>query len=114
MVLSVWIPRQGSLGRAKTTEIPVADLSMFGASVYAKKSDKLARGKVVQVTIDDQTSTAIVRSEIASAESKQTRYGLEFIQPTEEFLDRIRQVTEAARRIQGEDIREEQLWLRSS
>lgn len=114
MVLSVWIPRQGSLGRAKTAEVPVADLSMFGASVLAKKSDRLARGKVVQVTIDDQTTTAIVRSEIPNENSKQSRYGLEFIQPTDEFLDRIRHVTETARRIQGEDIREEQLWLRSS
>lgn len=114
MVINVWIPSQGTLGRAKTTEVPVADLSMFGASVFAKKSDRLARGKVVQVTIDDQTTTAIVRSEIKSDESKLTRYGLEFIQPTEEFLDRIRTVTETARRIQGEDIREEQLWLRSS
>ncbi len=114
MVIKIMVPRQGSLGLAKTAELPVADLSMFGASVYAKRADKLARGKVVQVTINDEHTTAIIRSEIKNDDSKRTRYGLEFIQPSDEFLDQIRSVTETARRIQGEDIREEQLWLRSS
>ena len=94
--------------------MPVGDLSLFGAGVYAKKSDKLARGKVVQVTIDKETTTAIIRSEIPSEDSKQIRYGLEFIQPTEEFLDKIREVTESARRLLGEEVVDNQLWLRSS
>ena len=94
MVISLWIPAQGSLGRAKTAELPVKDLSMFGASVHAKKSDKLGRGKVVQVTINDETTTAIVRSEHEGDGDKLMRYGLEFIQPSEEFLDQIREVTE--------------------
>ena len=114
MVISLWIPAQGSLGRAKTAELQVNDLSMFGASVHAKKSDKLGRGKVVQVTINDETTTAIVRSEHEGDRDKRMRYGLEFIQPSEEFLDQIREVTENARRSQGEDVREEQLWLRTS
>lgn len=113
MVLDVWIPRSGSLGRAKTAEVPVGDLSLFGAAVYAKKSDKLARGKVVQVTIDDETTTAIIRSESESQDSKQVRYGLEFIQPTEEFLDKIRGITEHARKMLGEEVVDDQLWLRS-
>lgn len=114
IVINIWIPARGALGRAKTAEVPVADLSMFGASVYAKKSDNLARGKVVQVAINDETTTAIVRSENRNQETKRTRYGLEFIQPPEAFIDQIRELTESARRVSGEDVREEQLWLRSS
>ena len=92
----------------------MGDMSLFGAAVYAKKSDSLARGKVVQVTIDDETTTAIVRSEAPLEDTKQIRYGLEFIQPTEAFLDKITGVTENARRMLGEEVSEEQLWLRSS
>lgn len=114
MVISIWIPGQGSLGRAKTAEVPVADLSMFGASVFAKKSDRLGRGKVVQVTINDETTTAIVRSERKDEESKRTRYGLEFIQPSDEFLEQVTLITEQVRRTLGEEVLEEQLWLRSS
>ena len=114
-VVEVWIPRKGVLGRAKTAEVPVADMSMFGASVYANKSDKLARGQVVEVSIGHQTSTAIIRSEKPSGDSKRlARYGLEFINPSEEFLSEVRLITETCRRMVGEDIGEEQLWLRSS
>lgn len=114
MDLSIWIPASGRLGRAKTAEVPVADLSLFGASVHAKKSDKLARGKVVQVTVNDETTTAIVRSERESSDPKTTRYGLEFIQPSEKFLEQVQMVTEASRSTSGEAVREEQLWLRTT
>ncbi len=114
MDINIWIPAQGSLGRAKTAEVPVADLSMFGASVHAKKSDRLARGKVVQVTVNDETTTAIVRSEHPADDSKLIRYGLEFIQPSDGFLEQIREATDSSREFQGEAVREEQLWLRST
>ncbi len=114
-VIEIWIPRKGVLGRAKTAEVPVADMSMFGASVYANKSDKLARGQVVEVSIGHEKTTAIVRSEKPGGDSKRlARYGLEFIKPTEAFLAEVRLITETCRRIVGEDVGEEQLWLRSS
>ena len=114
-VVEIWIPRKGVLGRAKTAEVPVADMSMFGASVYASKSDKLARGQVVEVTIGREKTTAIVRSEMAGEEDlKLSRYGLEFIKPTDEFLSEVRLITETCRRMVGEEVGEEQLWLRSS
>lgn len=113
-VIEIWIPRKGVLGRARTAEVPVADLSMFGASVHANKTDKLARGQVVEVSIGREKTTAIVRSEKPSEESPaMLRYGLEFIKPTEGFLAEVRLITETCRRIVGEDVREEQLWLRS-
>lgn len=114
-VIEIWIPRKGVLGRAKTAEVPVADMSMFGASVYANKSDKLARGQVVEVSIGREKTTAIVRSEKPAGDSKRlSRYGLEFIKPTDAFLAEVRLITETCRRIVGEDVGEEQLWLRSS
>ena len=114
-VIEIWIPRKGVLGRAKTAEVPVADMSMFGASVYANKSDKLARGQVVEVFIGHEKTTAIVRSEKPGGDSKRlARYGLEFIKPTDEFLAEVRLITETCRRMVGEDVGEEQLWLRSS
>lgn len=112
--INIWIPGQGTLGRAKTAEVPVADLSMFGASVVAKKSDRLGRGKVVQVTINDETTSAIVRSEQPAEDSKRIRYGLEFVQPSDEFLEHVNSITDDAKRNLGEDVLEEQLWLRSS
>ena len=113
MDISIRIPAQGTLGRAKTAEVPVADLSLFGAAVHAKKSDKLARGKVVQVTVNDETTTAIVRSERMDEGEQNTRYGLEFIQPSENFLEQVSLITESSREDQGEAVREEQLWLRT-
>lgn len=114
-VIEIWIPRKGVLGRAKTAEVPVADMSMFGASVYANKSDKLARGQVVEVFIGHEKTTAIVRSEKPGGDSKRlARYGLEFIKPTDEFLSEVRLITETCRRMVGEDVGHEQLWLRSS
>lgn len=113
-VIEIWIPRKGVLGRARTAEVPVADMSMFGASVYANKSDKIARGQVVEVAIGRYKTTAIVRSEKPSGDAKTLlRYGLEFIQPTPEFLAEVRLITETCRRMVGEDVNEEQLWLRS-
>lgn len=114
-VIEIWIPRKGVLGRAKTAEVPVADMSMFGASVYANKSDKLARGQVVEVFIGHEKTAAIVRSEKPGGESKKlARYGLEFIKPSDEFLSEVRLITETCRRMVGEDVSGEQLWLRSS
>jgi hypothetical protein len=113
-VVEIWIPRKGVLGRATTAEVPVADLSMFGASVYASKSDKLARGQVVEVSIGYEKTTAIVRSEKPGESKRLGRYGLEFIKPTDEFLSEVRLITETCRRMVGEDVSEEQLWLRSS
>lgn len=114
-VIEIWIPRKGVLGRAKSAELPVADMSMFGASVYAAKGDKIAKGQVVQVTIGDERATAIVRSERPSQErATLCRYGLEFIKPSDSFLNEVRLITETARRLSGEEIGQEQLWLRSS
>ena len=104
----------GVLGRAKTAEVPVADMSMFGASVYANKSDKLARGQVVEVLIGNEKTAAIVRSEKPGGSTRLGRYGLEFIKPTEQFLAEVRLITETCRRMVGEDVGEEQMWLRSS
>jgi len=116
-VIEIWIPRKGVLGRARTAELPVADMSMFGASVYAAKSEKIARGQVVEVAIGDSKTAAIVRSERPGHESQNVlRYGLEFIKPTEDFLEEVRTITESCRRIVGENTNkdQEQLWLRSS
>ncbi len=113
-MVEIWIPRKGVLGRAKTAEVPVADMSMFGASVYAAKSDKLARGQVVEVSIDGEKTTAIVRSEKPGETKRLARFGLEFIKPSDEFLAQVRLITENCRRMVGEDVGEEQVWLRSS
>ena len=114
-VVEIWIPRQGTLGRARTAEVPVADMSMFGASVYANKSDKLARGQVVEVALGAEKTTAIVRSEKPGSDNKTLcRYGLEFIKPTDAFLSEVRLITETCRRLSGEDVGRQQLWLRSS
>ncbi|MFT7476023.1 MAG: hypothetical protein ACI81L_002969 [Verrucomicrobiales bacterium] len=114
-VIEIWIPRQGVLGRARTAEVPVADMSMFGTSVYANRSDKLARGQVVEVSIGRENTTAIIRSENPSEDSKRlARYGIEFIKPSEAFLSEVRAITETCRRMAGEDIGQEELWLRSS
>lgn len=114
-VIEIWIPRKGVLGRARTAELSVADLSMFGASVIADDSDKLARGQVVEVRLGPNATTAIVRSE-RPLEGERTlkRFGLEFVKPTDSFLAEIRLVTETSRQIAGEEISHEQLWLRSS
>ncbi|MDW3176977.1 MAG: hypothetical protein R8J94_06310 [Acidimicrobiia bacterium] len=114
-LIEIWIPRKGVLGRARTAELPVADLSMFGSSVFANKSDRLARGQVLEVRLGSTKTTAIVRSEQSSGEGDgRLRYGLEFINPTDEFLSEVRLITETCRRIAGEDVGQEQLWLRSS
>lgn len=114
-VIEIWIPRKGVLGRARTAELPVADLSMFGASVIANKSDKLGRGQVVEVRLGPNSTTAIVRSERPSDDDDaRLKYGLEFVKPTDAFLADIRLVTETSRRVAGEEVSHEQLWLRSS
>lgn len=114
-VIEIWIPRRGVLGRAHTAEVPVADMSMFGASVYANRSDKLARGQVVEVTVGPERTTAIVRSERPGDDARSLlRYGLEFIKPSPAFLAEVRSITDSCRRIAGEDVSEGQLWLRTS
>lgn len=114
-VIEIWSPRKGVLGRARTAEVPVADMSMFGASVFAKRSDKLARGQVVEVSLGHNKTTAIIRSEQATEDGDtRNRYGLEFINPTDSFLAEVRLITETSRRIAGEEVGQEQLWLRSS
>ena len=114
-VIEIWIPKRGVLGRAQGFELPVADLSMFGASVYANKGSKLAKGQVVEITIAGHKTAAIIRSERPTEdEAFALRFGIEFIKPSESFLGEVRLITEACRRSAGEDIREEQLWLRSS
>ncbi len=114
-IIEIWRPRKGVLGRARTAELPVADLSMFGASVFANKSDRIARGQVLGVSLGPTKATAIVRSEQPSGDGDgRLRYGLEFINPTDEFLAEVGQITETSRRIAGEHVGQEQLWLRTS
>lgn len=113
-VIEIWIPRKGVLGRAHSCELPVADMSMFGSSVYAPKSEKIAKGQVIEVSIGMARTTAVVRSERPVEGSKKLlRYGLEFIKPSDEFLAEVRLITESSRRMSGEEIGQEQLWLRS-
>ena len=87
---------------------------MFGSSVYAPKSEKIAKGQVIEVSIGMARTTAVVRSERPVEGSKKLlRYGLEFIKPSDEFLAEVRLITESSRRMSGEEIGQEQLWLRS-
>lgn len=113
--LDVLIPRAGLLGRARTVELHAADLSMFGVSVLAEQSDGLKRGQVVRITLDDATTTAIVRHEeiVDDAPDSVVRYGLEFIRPSDEFIVKTHDITNMARELIGEQVSEE-LWLRSS
>lgn len=114
-VIDIWIPRKGILGRARSAEFPVADLSMFGASVVASASDKIAKGQVVEVSLSGTKTTAIVRSERPANEGVDMfRYGLEFIKPSDDFLEEVRGITESCRRMAGENLGQEQMWLRSS
>lgn len=112
--VELWVARKGVLGRVKSVELPVADMSMFGASVFAAKTEKLAKGQVVEVAIGSEKTAAIIRSERPGNGPDQFRYGIEFIKPSEAFLSEVRLITEASRRSQGEEINGEQLWLRSS
>ena len=87
---------------------------MFGASVYANRSDKLARGQVVEVALGPEKTTAIVRSEQQVGDKTLRRYGLEFIKPSDAFLSEVRLITETCESLAGADVRHEQLWLRTS
>lgn len=113
--LEILIPRAGILGRAKTVELQASDLSMFGVAVRAAKSDGLKKGQVVQVSLNDKTTSAIVRREetVEEVRGPITHYGLEFIRPNDDFIVKIHDITNAARRLIGEEVSEE-LWLRSS
>ena len=113
--LEIWVSRKGALGRVRRVELPVADLSMFGASVFAEKGAKLAQGQVVEVSIGGASTTAIIRSErTEGAGDGEFRYGLEFVKPSDAFLGEVRLLTEAYRRSQGESVTGEELWLRTS
>ncbi|MGI9605408.1 MAG: hypothetical protein ACR2P0_04650 [Acidimicrobiales bacterium] len=112
--IGVWIPKQGMLGRAKNAEFPAADLSQFGASVIASKSEGLKRGQVLKVKINDSETAAIVRNEFSIPENKRKfRYGLEFVQPSQTFLAAVSDITNEARRLSGENVIDTDLWLRS-
>ena len=112
--IEIWVAKKGVLGRVRKLELPVADLSMFGASVYAPVGDKLAKGQVVEVSIAGETTAAIIRSERPGDNGgDELRYGIEFIKPTDQFLAEVRKITEAYRQAQGETVTPEQLWLRS-
>jgi hypothetical protein len=113
-VLDIWIPRKGMLGRAKTAELPAADLSVFGASVVVSKSDGVQKGQVVKVTLNGHSTSAIVRNELPiPEETKRHRCGLEFVKPSEEFIAEVTQLINRARKLVGESTSEE-LWLRSA
>jgi len=113
-VLEIWIPRRGILGRAKTAELPAADLSVFGASVVVSKADGLQKGQVVKVTLNGNSTSAIVRNELPIPhETKIHRCGLEFVKPTEEFIAEVTQLINLARKLRGDEASEE-LWLRSA
>lgn len=112
--IEVWVARKGVLGRVRKLELPAADLSMFGASVYAGPASKLAKGQVIEVVIAGEKTAAIIRSERpGEAGGNERRYGIEFIKPTDEFLAHVRSITELCRHEQGEQVTSEQIWLRS-
>ena len=112
--VEIWVAKKGVLGRLRALELPVADLSMFGASVYADLSEKLSKGQVVEVAIGGEKTAAIIRSERPGEHGgEQRRYGIEFIKPTDAFLSAVRNITETYRHDQGEAVSSEQLWLRS-
>ena len=114
-VLDIWIPRRGVLGRAKTAELPADDLSVFGASVVVEHSDGLKKGQVVKVTLNDESTSAIVRNELPVAEStKKHRCGLEFVKPSDAFIAEVTQIINQARAMHGSGQPNEELWLRSA
>lgn len=112
-ILEVWIPRKGVLGRAKTAELPAADLSIFGASVVVSKSDGLRRGQVVQVTLNGESTSAIVRNELPVPDAKKHRCGLEFVKPSDAFLGHVGDIINQVRKLEGDNVSEE-LWLKSA
>jgi hypothetical protein len=112
-VLEIWIPKKGVLGRARTAEFPANDISIFGAGVEAHKSDGLKRGQVVQVSVNSHTTSAIVRNEFPGLQKNTSRYGLEFVKPSDEFLTVITALIDRLKQLQGESA-SEQIWLRSA
>lgn len=88
---------------------------MFGASVFAEKTAKLAQGQVVEVSIGNSSTAAIIRSErVEGTTPNELRFGLEFIKPSDAFLGEVRLLTESYRRAQGGSVKGEELWLRTS
>ena len=114
-VLELWVPRRGLLKRATTAELPIADMSMFGASVWASPSEKIQRGKVVEIALEGSRCLAIVRSERPGPEPKGPRcYGLEFVQPAEDFLQNLTRLMEHNRRSAGVAASRQEAWVRTS
>jgi len=111
-MLEVWIPKKGVLGRAKTAELRAADLSIFGASVLVGKSDGLRRGQVVQVMISGEKTSAIVRNEFPTDNPKVQRCGIEFVKPSDRFLEIVTSIINTTRSMDTQS--NEELWLRSA
>ena len=67
------------------------------------------------MSLNDTTTSAIVRHEeaVEDVRGPGMRYGLEFIRPGDDFIVEIHDITNAARRVVGEEVSEE-LWLRTS
>ena len=114
VVLEIWIPKRGVLGRAKTAMLPAADLSIFGASVVVSPSDGLKRGQVVQVSINGESTSAIVRNEKEDPDNrKMQRCGIEFVKPPDSFVEIITDIINRVKALEGAAASEE-IWLRSA
>lgn len=111
-LLEVWVPRRGMLGRSKSAELRAADLSIFGASVLVHKADGVGRGQVVQVSINGHKTSAIVRNEFPTDDKKVARCGIEFIKPSDAFLQVVGEIINQARHTDAKT--NEELWLRSA
>jgi len=114
VVLEIWIPKRGVLGRAKTAMLPADDLSIFGASVVVSPSDGLKRGQVVQVSINGESTSAIVRNEKDDPEERNMhRCGIEFVKPPDAFVEIITDIINRVKALDGAEANEE-IWLRSA
>lgn len=114
VVLEIWIPKRGVLGRAKTAMLPAADLSIFGASVVVAPSDGLKRGQVVQVAINGESTSAIVRNQKDDPDhAGLLRCGIEFVKPPDEFVGYVTDIINRVKKLEGENASEE-IWLRSA
>ena len=114
VVLEIWIPKRGVLGRAKTALLPAADMSIFGASVVVAPSDGLKRGQVVQVSINGESTSAIVRNEMDDPDHDgMLRCGIEFVKPPDAFVDGVTEIINRVKALQGATASEE-IWLRSA
>lgn len=114
VVLEIWIPRRGVLGRARTALLPAADMSIFGASVVVSPSDGLKRGQVVQVSINGESTSAIVRNQKDDPDHEgMFRCGIEFVKPPDAFVDIVTDIIDRVKQLEGQKASEE-IWLRSA